>query len=225
MDGMTRVEARISEVQARFGFAARAVAATVPARAASSSTTATGAPTGSSFRELLDAATASMSSGTNADTTTAAISALRNAGARGVRAPGTYPAITLPAELRGMRNGELPASVLEPIGQGNHRLTRTAAVAFRRMAAAAAKDGVTLVVSDSYRSLGDQARTADDVGLYREGGLAAVPGTSTHGWGLSVDIDVEPRTQQWLRSHAAEYGFAEDVAREPWHYTYRPADL
>lgn len=226
MDGMARVEARISQVQARFGFAARAAAATAPARAASSTAPAsTSVAAGSSFRDLLDAATTTMSAGVNG-APGGATSALRAAtGTRGTRSPGSYGAITLPPELRGMRNGELPTSVLEPIGSGNHRLTRTAAVAFRRMAAAAAKDGVTLSVSDSYRSFADQARTADDVGLYREGGLAAVPGTSTHGWGLSVDLDVDAKSQQWLRAHAAEFGFAEDVAREPWHYTYRPADL
>jgi LAS superfamily LD-carboxypeptidase LdcB len=93
------------------------------------------------------------------------------------------------------------------------------------MQTAAALDGVTLSVSDSYRSIAEQQQTAVNVGLYREGGLAAVPGTSTHGWGLSVDIDLDARTRQWLRTNADRFGFAEDVAREPWHYTYRPADL
>ncbi len=131
----------------------------------------------------------------------------------------------MPSTIAGLRNGELPDVALDAIGNGGHRLERGAAVAFRRMEAAAALDGVTLKVSDSYRTLADQKRTAANVGLYQEGGLAAVPGTSTHGWGLSVDIETDTRSLQWLRANATRFGFAEDVAREPWHYTYRPADL
>lgn len=218
MNGMARVEARIFEVQARFGrVAGPAVAPAAPPRtpapATASSTTMSSTTAGSSFRDLVDAAA------------TRPLASTVATGATRTRAPGTYGKVTLPTEIRGMRNGQLPDSVLEPIGQGEHRLERTAAVAFRRMAAAAAQDGVTLRVSDSYRSLADQTRTVGNVGLYDEGGLAAVPGTSTHGWGLSVDIELDPKAQKWLRSNAAQFGFAEDVAREPWHYTYRPADL
>lgn len=93
------------------------------------------------------------------------------------------------------------------------------------MAQAAQQQGITLEVSDSYRTVDSQEHLAGSLGLYREGGLAAEPGTSTHGWGLSVDLEVDERTTAWLRANASRFGFAEDVAREPWHYTYRPADL
>lgn len=119
--------------------------------------------------------------------------------------PGTSARSLLPKSLTGLTNGQLPDAVLEPIGQGNHRLEHRAALAFRRMADAATQEGVQLEVSDSYRSLADQTRTAGDVGLYRDGGLAAVPGTSTHGWGLSVDLETDPRTTQWLRSNATRW--------------------
>ena len=221
MDAVARVEARIFEVQARF---ARAVAAAPAARvtpatgssaSASSSVVRNDAGTGSaSFRDLANAALRSIDS-------TGSTSALQAT----TRAPGSFGPVRLPGSLAGLTNGRLPDAVLEPIGQGTHRLERSAAVAFRRMAAAAADDGVTLTVSDSYRSIAAQTRTAGDVGLYRDGGLAAVPGTSTHGWGLSVDIETDPKITRWLRANADRFGFAEDVAREPWHYTYRPADL
>jgi LAS superfamily LD-carboxypeptidase LdcB len=51
------------------------------------------------------------------------------------------------------------------------------------------------------------------------------PGTSNHGWGLSVDINVaaDARAGRWLHANTARYGFFNDVPTEPWHWTYRPA--
>ena len=54
-------------------------------------------------------------------------------------------------------------------------------------------------------------------------GLAATPGTSNHGWGMSLDLDLDDEAQQWMRTNGPDYGFVEDVPREPWHWTYRPA--
>jgi len=126
-----------------------------------------------------------------------------------------------PPELASFGNGRIPASMLESIGQGDHRLSHDAAVAFKAMAADARRAGVTLPVSDSYRSLDEQTALADSEGRYAEGGLAAEPGTSAHGWGLAVDLDVDARSTKWMRDNASKYGFVEDVAREPWHWTYR----
>ena len=118
-------------------------------------------------------------------------------------------------------NGRLPDTLLASIGQGDHRLSRDAAAAFKSMAAAARRDGVVLSVSDSYRSLEQQESIVETHGHYSEGGYAAEPGTSPHGWGLAVDLDVDARTLRWMRNNAAKYGFVEDVAREPWHWTFR----
>lgn len=126
-----------------------------------------------------------------------------------------------PDDLVAYGNGRLPDSALESIGQGGHRLAHDAARAFKAMAAAARRDGVVLSVSDSYRSLEDQQNMVDSHGHYDDGGLAAEPGTSAHGWGLAVDVDIDARTLRWMRAHASQYGFAEDVAREPWHWTFR----
>ena len=227
MDALARVEARIVDVQSRIAqMSGRRSSAT-----SSSSTSAVSESSGASvspFRELANAATRSAPSAANGLSPLSSFGAFTSSvSATGAarRSPGSYSTITLPTTLLGMKNGRLPAVALEAIGQGEHRLERTAAVAFRRMETAAAHDGVTLTVSDSYRSLTEQQQTAASVGLYREGGLAAVPGTSNHGWGLSIDIDLDPRAQRWLRANADRFGFAEDVVREPWHYTYRPADL
>lgn len=124
-------------------------------------------------------------------------------------------------ELSAYPNGQIPLSALSPIGGGEH-LAAPAAAAFEQLRAAARRDGVTFEVNDAYRALADQQRLASELGLYSEGGLAAAPGTSTHGLGLSVDLGLDGRAQAWMRANADRFGFVEDVAGEPWHWTYRP---
>ncbi len=118
-------------------------------------------------------------------------------------------------------NGRLPAGELTGVGDGG-RMYVPAAQAFGRMDAAATAAGHDLHVTSGYRSYGEQAA------LYREylngtGNLAAPPGHSTHGLGLSADIQVTDRaTLRWLRAHAGMYGFVNDVPSEAWHWTWRP---
>ncbi|MCB0995990.1 MAG: D-alanyl-D-alanine carboxypeptidase family protein [Acidimicrobiales bacterium] len=127
----------------------------------------------------------------------------------------------VPPELAAYGNGRIPADALVSIGQGEHRMWAPAALSFRSMASDAAAAGVQLRVSDSYRSLDRQYELADQLGLYRDGGLAAVPGTSEHGWGLSLDLDMDPATTAWMQANGPRYGFVADVPGEPWHWTYR----
>ena len=75
---------------------------------------------------------------------------------------------------------------------------------------------------DSYRTYDSQVDLAERKGLYKDGGLAAVPGTSDHGWGMAVDLSLDAGAQAWMRQHAGEYGFVEDTPREPWHWGYHP---
>jgi D-alanyl-D-alanine carboxypeptidase len=132
--------------------------------------------------------------------------------------------LRVPPELASYGNGRIPLEMMQPVGDGSERLFGPAAAAFRRMASDAWRAGVDLRVSDGYRNIDDQHRLADELGLYRDGGLAAVPGTSTHGWGLSVDVDTDSAgAVEWLRENAAAYGFFDDVPGEPWHWTYRPS--
>ena len=58
------------------------------------------------------------------------------------------------------------------------------------MRAAAAAAGVDIGVTDSYRPYEEQVDLVRRKGLYSQGGLAAVPGTSPHGWGMALDVDV-----------------------------------
>lgn len=128
---------------------------------------------------------------------------------------------TTRADLERFGNGRIPAGALQPIGVGNHRLWGPAAQAFTRMQADASAAGVDIGVTDSYRSYDQQVDVARRKGLYSQGGLAATPGTSDHGWGMSLDLDLDNRAQAWMRANAGRYGFAEDVPREPWHWTFK----
>lgn len=118
-------------------------------------------------------------------------------------------------------NGRVPEAELVPLGRTGHRLAAPAAAAFAELEAAAHASGVSIRVSDSYRSYDEQVDVARRKGLYSEGGLAAKPGSSQHGWGLAVDLDLDARAQAWMREHGGRYGFVEDVPREPWHWTFR----
>jgi cell wall-associated NlpC family hydrolase len=134
----------------------------------------------------------------------------------GTRAWGGYP------------NGLIPPSALCPIGVGSHRLRCDAAAAWRAMAAAfAGAFGTQLCITDSYRTYASQVR------LYgQKPALAAVPGTSNHGWGLAVDLcgGVErfgTAQYHWMVANAGRYGWLHpnwadpgNGREEPWHWEY-----
>ena len=136
---------------------------------------------------------------------------------------GGYGRMPVTDEQRAIGNGHLTGDVLQPIGQGGHRLYAPAAAAWRDAVAAAAADGIDLRITDSYRSYDNQVNLADRKGLYSSGGYAATPGTSNHGWGMAVDADVnDPATLSWMRNNAWKFGWVEAVPREPWHWEFRP---
>lgn len=128
----------------------------------------------------------------------------------------------VPVELAAYGNGKIPASALAPVGTTGHRLWAPAAEQLTRLISDAAADGVSVGITDSYRTYDSQVDLAERKGLYKDGGLAAVPGTSDHGWGMAVDLSLDPSAQAWMRQHAGEYGFVEDTPREPWHWGYHP---
>lgn len=128
----------------------------------------------------------------------------------------------VPRALAGYGNGRVPESELSPINGSNQRIWGPAAEHLNRLLADAKAAGVTIGITDGYRSYDSQVRVANEKGLYTEGGLAAKPGTSQHGWGLAVDLKLDPNAQAWMRQHAKEYGFVENVPREPWHWEFQP---
>lgn len=119
------------------------------------------------------------------------------------------------------------------------------------MCAAAEKDGVNLLVISSHRTNARQTtlynnqvakqranhpELSEDEIKKKAATISAYPGTSEHELGLAVDFNsveesFENTTQyQWLKTHAADYGFIlrytkekqpiTGVIYEPWHYRY-----
>ena len=214
--GVTSAQARMAAIQGRF--VPTADRRSTDPFAAGVPTSSDGRPIGfdpfgEEYQQALTAARAAPSFGTSA--------IVRHA-------VGSVPAIRrgsieVAPELAVHGNGQVPLGVLEPIGQGGHRLWGPAARSWRSAVEAAAGDGIELRITDSYRTYDQQVDLARRKGLYADGGLAAVPGTSNHGWGLAVDADVtDPATLSWLRANAARFGFVEAVPREPWHWEFRP---
>jgi murein DD-endopeptidase MepM/ murein hydrolase activator NlpD len=127
----------------------------------------------------------------------------------------------------GYSNGLIPAGKLCAIGSG-HMLRCDAAAAYLRLASAyRSQFGKSLCITDSYRSYASQ------VSLYqRKPSLAALPGTSNHGWGVAVDlcggVDKYNTTQyHWMKSHAPAYGWLHPAwadqggnREEPWHWEF-----
>lgn len=128
----------------------------------------------------------------------------------------------IPEDLAAYGNGRIPADALEKVGNTRHKLWAPAAESLTRMMADAEKDGVKIGISDSYRPFTEQVDLARRKGLYSQGGLAAKPGTSEHGWGMAADLDLNSTALSWMRKNADKYGFVMNVPRENWHWAYKP---
>lgn len=166
-----------------------------------------------------------------------------------------------PASLYGQRNGLLSASILEETpgqaGGSGVLLVKPAARAWRALCAAAARDGHVLKIgwpNSAYRPYADQERIFRDryTTTYLPGrpsklwqgrrwyqrpgtAVAAVPGTSNHGWGLAVDVgeerdgdagteSVDSGTVAWLVANEHRFGFSHELQSEPWHIRYVTGD-
>ena len=128
----------------------------------------------------------------------------------------------VPASLAAYGNGKIPEQALSKVGNTGHRLWAPAADALESMIAAARRDGVTIGITDSYRPYAEQVDLVRRKGLYSQGGLAAKPGTSDHGWGMAADLNLNAKAQSWMRANGPRFGFHEDTPREPWHWGYKP---
>ncbi|MGV8966157.1 MAG: M15 family metallopeptidase [Cellulomonas sp.] len=157
-----------------------------------------------------------------AGTSFASVLASEVAGTGSTSGAGTLTAQGVPVELERYGNGQIPLSALATIGTTGQRLWVPAAGAYEKLTEAAARAGVTIGITDSYRTYESQVDLVARKGLYSQGGLAAEPGTSNHGWGRSLDLDLDANALAWMRTNAATYGFAADVPRESWHWTYTP---
>ena len=121
-------------------------------------------------------------------------------------------------------NGRLTNLTKISTGGGKHQLNPEAAAAYEKMVQAAKAENVTWGITDSYRNYEQQVDVAKRKGLYSQGGLAAEPGTSNHGWGAAVDLDfkngVSGNPFEWLKNNASRFGFT-NIPREDWHWEHK----
>jgi D-alanyl-D-alanine carboxypeptidase-like protein len=120
-------------------------------------------------------------------------------------------------------NGQLTASVLQPVGQGLF-LEREAAESFLAMRAhVLGKTGHTMTLNAAYRTLAKQQFLYNGFIHHLAGfNLAAVPGTSNHGWGLAIDVHA-PLDRTYLDRFGSPFGWAKqwsDAPSEFWHIRF-----
>ena len=129
----------------------------------------------------------------------------------------------------GFMNGMIPTTELCGLKAApGHLLRCDAARAFDALSMAyQAKHGSALCLTDSYRTFAVQVAT-----FAKKPNLAAVPGTSNHGWGLAVDLCGGPDSfgtpeHAWMKEHAPKFGWvhpewaAQGGSRpEPWHWEF-----
>ena len=154
----------------------------------------------------------------------------------------------LPEGITPAQNGKVPADKLKRIHCGGH-LYIDAARSWLAMIRAAAQDNIFLSLNtpfNAYRGIEKQIKAfqnrfvsidnQDDFPdnairvefedkiwqLKPDEAYAAIPGTSSHGYGLAVDIANigNKAVKAWLDKNAASFGFFKEYDFEPWHFTY-----
>jgi len=130
-----------------------------------------------------------------------------------------------PEQRLGYSQGSATTLNLLPVAPG--MVARSdAAMAFLRMAAAAAAAGVQLTLNSAFRSMEEQEELYQRY-LNQGGALAARPGYSNHQGGIAFDIatgGLNTPTYAWLAANAARHGFIRTVPSEPWHWEFRPGE-
>ena len=97
------------------------------------------------------------------------------------------------------------------------------AAAFDRMAAAAAADGVSLLVVSGFRSDAEQAAL---FAAHPDPKWVAPPGHSLHRCATELDLGPES-AYGWLAANATRFGFEQRYSWEAWHFGFvgRPGAL
>jgi LAS superfamily LD-carboxypeptidase LdcB len=152
----------------------------------------------------------------------------------------------LPPSSAPASNGRLPDRALTTVTPAC-RVANDVADPLRRLLYTAWTDGVALMpetsayvaplpspprVESCYRSYEMQVWWRDFWCFFASCDLAAVPGTSVHGWGRAVDFEdaggeltFSSAGYQWLKANAARFGFVHPAwaepgrpSSEPWHW-------
>jgi hypothetical protein len=90
------------------------------------------------------------------------------------------------------------------------------AAAFDRMATAATRAGVALLVNSGFRSDAEQARL---FAANPDPRWVAPPGQSLHRCATELDLGSDA-AYAWLAAHAQDFGFVRRYSWEPWHFGF-----
>jgi soluble lytic murein transglycosylase-like protein len=88
------------------------------------------------------------------------------------------------------------------------------ALAFDRLAAAARRAGIELIIASAFRTDAEQGRL---FAAHPDPKWVARPGTSLHRLGTELDLG-PPSAYGWLARHAPAFHFVRRYAWEPWHF-------
>jgi len=134
-----------------------------------------------------------------------------------------------------------PSKYNTSVNQSDNRKIRMipgAALAMNNLLKGAEAAGIVLKINSSYRTYRDQLRVYRDNCSNTDpttrciviGGkkLAAIPGTSNHGWGRAVDfanasatlVTFGTKEYEWLMTYAPGYGYKR-IKAETWHFEYQ----
>jgi hypothetical protein len=132
-------------------------------------------------------------------------------------------------QTHGFPNGRLPTAALCPLwGTSGQLLRADAGAAFDAMSQAyGAEFGEPICVTDSYRSYPEQVAVA-----IAKPALAAVPGSSNHGWGVALDLcggiqAFHTEQHAWMVANSMAYGWFHPAwaqlggsKPEAWHWEF-----
>ena len=144
------------------------------------------------------------------------------------------------AALKRIVNNDVgPTTVTNGYNAGNPYKLRVARVegklveehvarAYKRMEAAARKDGVELNIVSGFRTMAEQ-KVLYQRWLNGTGNLAARPGFSNHQNGRALDLNVQTggsdavgvgAVYKWLARNGSKFGFRR-IPAEAWHWEYQ----
>jgi hypothetical protein len=135
-----------------------------------------------------------------------------------------------PSTVPGATNGQLPLSYLDAVGSCT--VYDEAAPSLRAMIEQAAVDGITLRPTSCYRDYAGQVAARQYWCGLGACHMAAVPGTSNHGWGKAIDLGDQNGTltfdsagYEWMLTWGWYYGWVHPASMkedgpvpEAWHF-------
>ncbi len=147
---------------------------------------------------------------------------LKGGGGNGGRADVEASAVAEAAAPAGSTTGSMPAMaggggysgpLVYRTGEG---MRPDVASAFDRMAGAASRAGLTLLVNSGFRSDAEQAAL---FAAHPDPTWVAPPGHSLHRCATELDLGPES-AYGWLAANASKFGFVQRYSWEAWHYGF-----